>query len=104
METIAGQLDDAEPKELVAMADRMLEIERELSRISRSDAGEALKSRKKPSRPYEPEIIEEYVPEGEWDIDEESISADDLLEPKAVLRPIKVLKPIFLDDREGEEE
>jgi hypothetical protein len=104
METIAGQLDDAEPKELVAMADRMLEIERELSRISRLDAGEALKSRKKPSRPYEPEIIEEYVPEGEWDIDEESISADDLLEPKAVLRPIKVLKPIFLDDREGEEE
>ena len=94
MESISEKIDGAEPNELVKMADRMLEIERKLSRISRLDSGEALLPRKKPTRPYEPESIEQFIPEGEWDIDESDVSADDLLgEQKAVLRPLVILKP-----------
>ncbi len=74
------------------MADKMLEIERKLSRISRLGAGESLKGRTKPERPYEASVIEEYIPENEWDIDEESVSADDLLAPVAPLRPVVILR------------
>jgi len=99
MEQISANIDGAEPKELVDMADRMLEIERKLSRISHLEAGEALLPRKKPSRPYKLESIEEFVPEGEWDIDESGISADDLLgQPKAILRPVVILKPLSSEE------
>ncbi len=95
MEHISANIDGAEPKELVEMADRMLEIERKLARISRLDAGEALLPRKKPERPYKTESIEEFLPEGEWDIDESDVSADDLLgKPQAILRPVQILKLI----------
>ncbi len=99
MEHISANIDGAEPKELVDMADRMLEIERKLTRISRLEAGEALLPRKKPSRPYKLDSIEEYVPEGEWDIDESDVSADDLIgQPKAILRPVRVLKPLSSEE------
>jgi hypothetical protein len=99
MEHISANIDGAEPKELVEMADRMLEIERKLTRISRLEAGEALLPRKKPSRPYKSDSIEEYVPEGEWDIDESDVSADDLLgQPKAILRPVRILKPLSSEE------
>ena len=95
MEIIAHGIDDAEPSDLAEMADRMLEIERRLSRISRLDAGDQMMPRKKPKRPYEPEPLDEFTPEGEWDIDEDSVAADDLLsEPAALLRTIPVLIPI----------
>ena len=42
MEDISSKIEDAEPKELVEMADKMLEIERKLSRISRLGAGLSL--------------------------------------------------------------
>ncbi len=93
MEDISSKIEDAEPKELVEMADKMLEIERKLSRISRLGAGESLKKRTKPERPYEPVGIEEYIPQTEWNIDEESVSADDLLAPAATLQPLVILKP-----------
>ena len=92
MEDISSKIENAEPKELVDMADKMLEIERKLSRISRLGAGESLKSRTKPERPYEASGIEEYIPETEWDIDVESVSADDLLAPAAPLRPVVILR------------
>ena len=99
MEIISEKIDGAEPNELVEMADRMLEIERKLSRISQLDAGEALLPRKKPSRPYESESIEEFIPDGDWDIDESEISADDLLgEQKSVLRPLVILQPVISEE------
>jgi hypothetical protein len=70
----------------------MLEIERKLSRISKLGAGESLKSRTKPERPYEASGIEEYIPETKWNIDEESVFADDLLAPAAPLRPVVILR------------
>ncbi len=97
MEDISSKIENAEPKELVEMADKMLEIERKLSRISKLGAGESLKSRTKPERPYEASGIEEYIPETEWDIDEESVFADDLLAPAAPLRPVVILR---VDDSE----
>lgn len=99
MEIISEKIDGAEPNELVEMADRMLEIERKLSRISQLGAGEALLPRKKPSRPYESESIEEFIPDGDWDIDESEISADDLLgEQKSVLRPLVILQPVISEE------
>lgn len=96
MESISDQIDDADAKELVEMADRMLEIERQLSRISRLDAGESLSPRKKPQRPYEPSSIEDFTPVGDWNIDASKVSAEDLIPaPTAILRPVKILKPIF---------
>jgi len=92
MEDISGKIEDAESKELVEMADKMLEIERKLSRISKLGAGESLKSRTKPERPYEAAGIEEYIPEADWNIDEESVSADDLLVPVAPLHPVVILR------------
>lgn len=92
MESISSKIEDAEPKELVEMADKMLEIERKLSRISRLGAGESLKERSKPERPYEAAGIEEYIPETEWDVDEESVSADDLLTAEATLQPLVILE------------
>ena len=93
MEDISSKIEDAEPKELVEMADKMLEIERKLSRISRLGAGESLKKRTKPERPYEAAGIEEYIPQTEWDIDEGSVSADDLLTAEATLQPLVILEP-----------
>ena len=93
MEDISSKIEDAEPKELVEMADKMLEIERKLSRISRLGAGESLKKRTKPERPYKAAGIEEYIPQTEWDIDEESVSADDLLTAEATLQPLVILEP-----------
>jgi hypothetical protein len=99
MEIIAYGIDDAEPSDLAEMADRMLEIERRLSRISRVDAGDQMMPRKKPKRPYEPEPLNEFTPEGEWDIDEDSVGADDLLsKPTALLRPIPILIPIYTEE------
>jgi len=92
MEDISSKIENAEPKELVEMADKMLEIERKLSRISKLGAGESLKSRTKPERPYEASGIEEYIPETKWNIDEESVFADDLLAPAAPLRPVVILR------------
>ncbi|HHZ74232.1 MAG TPA: hypothetical protein EYN58_03455 [Candidatus Poseidoniales archaeon] len=92
MEDISSKIENAEPKELVEMADKMLEIERKLSRISKLGAGESLKTRTKPERPYEAVGIEEYIPETDWDIDEESVSADDLLVPVTQLHPVVILR------------
>jgi hypothetical protein len=92
MEDISTKIENAEPKELVEMADKMLEIERKLSRISKLGAGESLKTRTKPERPYEAVGIEEYIPETDWDIDEESVSADDLLVPVTQLHPVVILR------------
>ena len=93
MESISHKIEDAEPSELVELADRMLEIERKLSRISRLGAGEELVPRNKPTRPYEHQSFEEYVPKGDWNIDETDVSASDLLvEQKSILRPIVVLQ------------
>ena len=93
MESISHKIEDAEPSELVELADRMLEIERKLSRFSRLGAGEELVSRNKPNRPYEHQSIEEYIPKGDWNIDETDVSASDLLmEQKSILRPIVVLQ------------
>jgi hypothetical protein len=92
MEDISSKIEDAEPKELVEMADKMLEIERKLSRISKLGAGESLKTRTKPERPYEAVGIDEYIPETEWNIDEESVSADDLIAPVTTLRPVVILR------------
>ena len=36
---------------------------------------------------------DEYAAEGEWDIDEEGVSADDLLGERAILRPVRILVP-----------
>ena len=99
MELIAHGIDGAEPENLVEMADRMLEIERRLSRISRLDAGEQMMPRRKPKRPYEPQLLDEFTPEGEWDIDEDSVQAGDLIgERDAVLRPIPILIPILTEE------
>jgi hypothetical protein len=99
MELIAHGIDGAEPEDLVEMADRMLEIERRLSRISRLDAGEQMMPRRKPKRPYEPAPLDEFTPEGEWDIDEDSVQAGDLIgERDAVLRPIPILIPILTEE------
>jgi hypothetical protein len=92
MEDISTKIENAEPKELVEMADKMLEIERKLSRISKLGAGESLKTRTKPERPYEAVGIDEYIPETEWNIDEESVSADDLIAPVTTLRPVVILR------------
>jgi hypothetical protein len=92
MEDISSKIEEAEPKELVEMADKMLEIERKLSRISKLGAGESLKTRTKPERPYEAVGIDEYIPETEWNIDEESVSADDLLVPVTPLHPVVILR------------
>ena len=99
MELIAHGIDGAEPEDLVEMADRMLEIERRLSRISRLDAGEQMMPRRKPKRPYESQPLDEFTPEGEWDIDEDSVQAGDLIgERDAVLRPIPILIPILTEE------
>ncbi len=100
MEEISSKIEDAEPKELVEMADKMLEIERKLSRISRLGAGESLKERTKPERPYQAGSIEEYIPTTEWNIDGESVSADDLLESTTTLRPVVILNPTETESEE----
>jgi len=94
MESIAHQLAGASSQELVEMADRMMEIDRKLARISRLQAGESISDRVKPERPYKKPTLDEYVPSGEWDIDEDSIDVYDLLGEAAVLRPIRVLTPV----------
>jgi hypothetical protein len=99
MEFIAHGIEGAAPEDLVEMADRMLEIERRLSRISRLEAGEQMMPRRKPKRPYEPEPLDEFTPEGEWDVDEDSVRADDLLEkPIKLLGTLPVLIPIRTEE------
>ena len=93
MEKISLDIDSATPAELAEMADRMLDIDRKLSRISRLEPGEESTPRRRPERPYDFSEFDEYTPEGEWDIDEEGVSADDLLGDRAILRPVRILVP-----------
>ena len=93
MEEISLDIDSATPAELAEMADQMLDIDRKLSRISRLEPGEESTPRRRPERPYDFSEFDEYTPEGEWDIDEEGVSADDLLGDRAVLRPVRILVP-----------
>ena len=93
MEEISLDIDSATPTELAEMADRMLNIDRKLSRLSRLEPGADSTPRRRPQRPYEFSELDEYTPEGEWDIDREGISADDLLGATAVLRPVRILVP-----------
>jgi len=93
MEEISVDINSATPAELAEMADKMLDIDRKLSRISRLEPGEESTPRRRPERPYEFSEFDEYTPEGEWDIDEEGVSADDLLGDRAILRPVRILVP-----------
>ena len=93
MEEISVDIGSATPAELAEMADKMLDIDRKLSRISRLEPGEESTPRRRPERPYEFSEFDEYTPEGEWDIDEEGVSADDLLGDRAILRPVRILVP-----------
>ena len=93
MEEISLDIDSATPSELAEMADRMLDIDRKLSRLSRLEPGEESTPRRRPERPYDFSKFDEYTPEGEWDIDRDGISADDLLGATAVLRPVRILVP-----------
>ena len=93
MEEISLDIDSATPAELAEMADRMLDIDRQLSRLSRLEPGEESSPRRRPERPYDFSEFDEYTPEGEWDIDEGGVSADDLLGERAILRPVRILVP-----------
>ena len=70
MNEISYLIENSDTTELLALADRLIQLDSELSQLKFNS-----------SFPEENEL-DEYIPDGEWNIDEDDVSVEELLDLK----------------------
>ena len=77
MVQISNLIENSDTNELLILADRLIQLDSELATLKSTNKDEEINE------------LDEYVPEGEWNIDENDVTIDELLSEEKIIPKIK---------------